>query len=108
MDRDARVTWQDDRAVPRDANHREQDHATGAVRALISAGLVEKAAAHEAVADDAATIRAASMTLSEARVLPRLPFSGPDVGEALAAEADRRPLPAPLALAAGDDTAPDR
>jgi DNA-binding CsgD family transcriptional regulator/predicted DNA-binding protein (UPF0251 family) len=66
----------------------------GAVGALISAGLVEEAAAHEAVevlsaagliaaaadevaaeavAGDAATIWAASITLSEARVLRYLP-----------------------------------
>jgi hypothetical protein len=38
--------------------------------------------------------------------LPRLPFSRPDVGEAVGTKADRPLLPAPLALAAGDEAAP--
>jgi site-specific DNA recombinase len=37
---------------------------------------------------------------------PRLPFSRPHVGAAMGAEADRPLLPAPVALAAGDETAP--
>ncbi len=64
--------------------------AAGAVRALVAAGLVEEAAAHEAVealtaaglitaaaaeaaAEGAATVRAASISMTEARVLRYLP-----------------------------------